>query len=295
MLRRLVSTCIARDIEIWSAAQSRIPACIEAQEYLLICPARDIEVFRRRTSGSWSVRADEEFCSSYDLQQIRQKAVGKAKPRAGWLLQQFLKMNACADVVLNDRDLTLIWDADTLPLRPLQFVDAEGRVLYRRSVEYHAPYFATLNKLLGPGNRSDSSFIAQCFPARVRWTRELMTALRDAESGSYVETVMNAITGCHDSEFSEYETMGTWNWRHHHDEMAFVQQRWSRGGARFLGHRAGGIAGEMMLRLLAFRYDYVAVENWQRSYLQSIVAAVGQIEHVLQRAPRDVASEVLEP
>lgn len=46
-------------------------------------------------------------------------------------------------------DYFLIWDADTIPLRKLEFFDGQGRMLLTKAEEYHPPYFQTYEKILG--------------------------------------------------------------------------------------------------------------------------------------------------
>jgi hypothetical protein len=273
-LRRVTSTCIARDIEVWRAAQSRVLDRIDAEEYLLICPAREVSRFRACSAKAWSICAEEDFCNEYDRLQIEGLARGETIARRGWLLQQFLKINACADPTLTDDDTVLIWDADTIPLRRMQFFADDGKLLYYYSPEHHAPYFETIDKLLGSSARSRHSFIAQCFPTRVRWARGLVEALRNPETGSYVETVMRSLEGHSASEFAEYETMGAWNSMHHADQMDRAAGLWVRGGAKWIGNRPCGTYASLMLRLLALRYDYIAIESWQKTHLSSGLSAL---------------------
>jgi hypothetical protein len=290
-LRRITSTCISRDIEVWRAVQCRVLDRIDAKEYLLICPAREIGQFRARSARAWTICAEEDFCTEYDRQQIDSLARGETIARRGWLLQQFLKINACADPALADDDAVLIWDADTIPLRRIRFSAEDGKLLYYYSPEYHAPYFETIGKLLGSGNSNRPSFIAQCFPTRVRWARGLVQALRDPASGSYVETVMRSLEGQNPSEFAEYETMGAWNLMHHADEMGHAAGVWCRGGAKWIGKRPSGIYVSLMLRLLAARYDYIAVENWQQTHLSNALSALARAA----RSPRVVRSILKAP
>ena len=71
------------------------------------------------------------------------KEKGADSTRAGWYFQQFLKM---AFSLRHDCDkYYVIWDADTILLRPFEALGHDGRALIQPSDEYHAPYFAKTN------------------------------------------------------------------------------------------------------------------------------------------------------
>ena len=265
-LRRLVSACSLPDIAIWELVSRQVPLYISADEYLLICPPADLAEFSSRTAKGWTIVDDESFCQGYGHSKIQEIAHGTNRRRAGWLLQQFVKINACADPTLQADDLVLIWDADTIPLRIIDFIDEEtGVIRYYHSQEHHMPYFETIQRDLGIAGSAGLSFIAQCFATRAGWAREFIDHIEQRAGMNYIEHIVRSLPGKSESEFSEYETMGTWNLTHHADQIAFTQRgRWTRNGARWIGHNPQDALARFLLRLMALRYDYVAVEKWQR-------------------------------
>ena len=264
-IRRLISACSLPDIAVWALVAKQVPICIEADEYLLICPAEHKEEFALRTPEEWTIAEDETFGRGFGREIIQQMAKGSNRRRAGWLLQQFVKINACADPGLAATDLVVIWDADTIPLRSLQFVDGvSGAIRYYHSSEHHAPYFETIRRALGIDTFAGCSFIAQCFATKAAWAREFVQHLEQRSGTGYMEHIVSSLPGVSESEFSEYETMGTWNLHHHRDEIVFVKNGcWTRNGARWIGHDPEDAIARFLLRLMALRYDYVAVEKWQ--------------------------------
>lgn len=70
--------------------------------------------------------------------------------RTGWYFQQFLKM---AYALCCEAKAYLVWDGDTLPLRKLTF-EENGKYLFNLKEEYHLPYFATMQKLIGGGGHA---------------------------------------------------------------------------------------------------------------------------------------------
>ena len=273
-IRRVISACSRPDITTWAIVAKQVLLCIPASEYLLICPSSDIAEFSSCTPAAWTIVDDESLCRGYGYAEIHEIATGTNQHRTGWLLQQFLKINACADPLLEANDLVLIWDADTIPLRLLRFSDEHNRVIqYYHSREHHTPYFETIQRILNINTFAASSFIAQCFATRVSWTREFIDYVEQRSGGSYIQHIVRFLPGVCDPEFSEYETLGTWNLTYHADQIAFIKdRRWTRSGARWIGHEPEDAITRWLLRLSALRYDYVAVEKWQRSLRPSFLS-----------------------
>lgn len=71
--------------------------------------------------------------------------------RIGWLFAQLLKLHAVM-VIPDISPNTLIIDADTVFLNPVEFVDEQGNALYNPGTEYHQVYFEHGAKLI-PGFR----------------------------------------------------------------------------------------------------------------------------------------------
>lgn len=265
-LRRVVSVCELKDIAAWRIASRQIARHIAAQEYHLICPDAQLAEFEHASHPAWEILGESGYWANCHPDMIRARVAGSNADRVHWLFQQFVKINVVCDSGLDDDDLVLIWDADTVPLRPIEFVDAgSGKVCYYHGTEHHRPYFETIERLLGFGKVSRESFIAQCLPVRARWVREVVREIESRFGMPYVEAVLGLLPGQSGSEFSEYETIGSWVLRHHRDAMMFrPKNRWLRGGLRIFGADPSGIRATILMRLLAIHYDFVAVETWYR-------------------------------
>lgn len=64
--------------------------------------------------------------------------------RAGWYLQQFIKMKyaeVCED------SYYIVWDADTIPLREINMF-ADNKPIFNMKDEYNKPYFDTMSRLV---------------------------------------------------------------------------------------------------------------------------------------------------
>jgi hypothetical protein len=130
--------------------------------------------------------------------------------RAGWYFQQFLKMAMCARPDM--AEYCLIWDSDTVALRPLSFFDEKGRVLVNPKTEHHRPYFETIRKLLGIERQVNFSFITEHLMVSPAHMRELIAELSgdSSQPGAWVWHILDAIPDrdLGGSAFSEYETYG---------------------------------------------------------------------------------------
>ena len=140
-----------------------------------------------------------------------------------------------------------------------------GRLVYYHGTEYHLPYFETIRKLLGNERETGFSFIAQCMPLRVGWAREMIAGIEARFAIPYEEAVLGLLPGVSGSEFSEHETLGSWIWQHHRNDIVIRERnRWLRSGARWFGKDLESLKSIVIFRLLALHYDYVAVEKWCR-------------------------------
>ncbi len=132
----------------------------------------------------------------------------------GWYYQQFLKMEysrICED------QYYMSWDGDTIPCAPFSmFQEGSGAPYLDLKQEYHALYFATLEKIL-PGMRKviGKSFISEHMLFDKVIMQELIKRIESNDSipgNHYWEKIINAIAPeqISDSGFSEFETYGTY-------------------------------------------------------------------------------------
>ncbi len=268
--RRIVCPCTLQDSGVWHYSASRILKFIESDEYLLICPDNQVPEFTDLTPLGWRIAGESQFVSRIEQERINKSAVVANKQRGGWLFQQFLKINAVIDPLLRDNDLVLIWDSDTVPLGKIRFKNSNGKIEYYYSLENHQPYFQTIQKLLRLEKSAEFSFVAQCFPTKVRWAREVVSAIAGTGSRSYIQTVLESLPGLESSEFSEYETMGVWNYENYPESVTFKKKNnWKRNGAEFLGSDLKGPLIGLFLFIFSLRFDFVSFEKWQKKIAPS--------------------------
>jgi hypothetical protein len=139
--------------------------------------------------------------------------------RAGWYFQQFLKMAMCLRPDVAEH--YLIWDSDTIMLRPLSFFDDAGRILVNPKSEFRRPYFELTKRLLGFERVADFSFISEHLMVRAECMGLLLEHVGRHPSASqhWVWAIMDSIADgdLSRSGFSEYETYGNFVCLHYPD------------------------------------------------------------------------------
>ncbi len=212
IFERVISVCISKDLPVWKVTSRKLLEHIPSRSYSVIVPDSEVSAFRQHTPAEVDV-VPESFYLPTVLQLLREQFPADLSYRAGWYLQQFLKIEAIRS---DPRDCDcLIWDADTVPVRRLEFWDDEQRFILRTGIHQpaiHPPYFSLISSLFGIERKFDTSFISQCFPVRSRWIREMCDQLaRKHHVDHWFEPVVNYVVE-HPSPcgFSEYETIGLW-------------------------------------------------------------------------------------
>jgi hypothetical protein len=181
--------------------------------------------------------------------------------RSGWYFQQFLKL--CYSLNPAASDYYLVWDADTIPLRPMKFFGETGKVIFEKSKEYNPSYFITLQKLIGKDKTYDYSFISEHMMMESSMVRELLKLICTPDSVTPREVARRIIAAV-DAEtlsasgFSEFETYGTFAASTSPDRYELRSLRSLRQGTVLFGRQPT----TKNLFALSHRYWWVSFEAW---------------------------------
>lgn len=136
-----------------------------------------------------------------------------AVKRAGWYLQQFIKMKyaeICED------SYYIVWDADTIPLQEIKMFNGE-RPIFDMKDEYNKPYFDTMSKLIPDLKKLEMrSFISEHMLIHTESMKELIAEIEknqaDDTNKPFWYIVLSAIERgtLQYSGFSEFETYGNY-------------------------------------------------------------------------------------
>jgi FkbM family methyltransferase len=256
-----ISVCCLKDIATWEVVARHVLRCISAGRHLLVVPDDEISFFKSRTPSSFDVVGESRYVA--DVVALIANRMPPGRPaRTGWYLQQIIKLRALAET--GEDDVAVIWDADTVPLRRLNFVDGLGRLVHWKGTEDCRPYFTAIERLLGMEKAVGYSFIAQCLAIRGRWMREFIDLIERRHGRPWIEAILASIDFSQTSGFSEYETLGTFLAHKHPNEIAATDRPWLRQGRWRLGEAAN--VDSTWARPMLWGFDFVAFEGWQEPF-----------------------------
>ena len=257
----LVSVAARPTLEVWRATAVMLARNVPAETYEVIVPAGDVELFREVTPEGISVLSEEGFISDF-AKPLKQK-LGPGNNRYGWYLQQFIKLEAIRRHA--DCDRVVIWDADTVPLRPLGLFDVHGTPVFYPGKEHHQPYFDAIRTLLGLEKVVDFSFVAQCIPLTGKWAASFFAEIETKHGIPWWQAILDNFEANEGSGFSEYETLGTFV--HHHFGPVTVKPQglWSRNGYHHVASPSDLLNTDISQKEPMRGFDYIAFEDWNRS------------------------------
>ncbi|SNX29098.1 hypothetical protein SAMN06295945_1462 [Polynucleobacter meluiroseus] len=257
---QLISVCSKKDAATWKIASPYIAKNISSSIYSVIVPEDEIEFFKNISPSSFNVIGESLLADQFSGE-IKSRLSEKTKSQYGWYLQQFLKLAAANDCLPNET--VLIWDADTIPLKPLTFMDEKSRLIFYQSDEYHQPYFDFISRLLGLEKKVAFSFIAQCFVMKAAWLQQFCNELEIKYQKPWIKVLLENINFDEGNGFSEYETLGTYFSYHYADSIAFTKNKWLRLGNSTVGS-AVFLSPKLIKKKLSL-YDFVSFEKWDKA------------------------------
>ena len=224
---------------------------------ILLCSEETFEYFK---NDGVEFMDEAEILPGMNLETIGEiiAARGGDPKRAGWYLQQFLKMYYA---FVCKKDHYLIWDADTIPLKPIYFLNPRGKMFFNLKTGHHLPYFDTMQKLFRRDFQiltgATPSFISEGMIMNCETMRELVNELGGE---NFWRNIMNTIAAkdLSGSGFSEFETYGTWLINNHRDIVRIRPLNTQRDGMKNFRRI---LTGDELSEL---PYDTISFENWQR-------------------------------
>lgn len=245
-------------------------------QLFLIVPPPDVHLFSQIVPTSVVVVDETLVLPGLSLDSVR-KNMGGLRTRAGWYLQQFLKLSfdLYYSREVGEIEEYVIWDADTVMLEPHLFVSSSGvRLMAKGRKRLHDPYFDTIDTMLGFTSPRVVSAISQYMYIEVA----KLSALRDRVSSCGEDSVwwleVLRIIGYTDiSEFSEYETYAAFVFYTYPDEHAFKGDRWFLLGSDVVGD------AEMSLKEISqvfSGYSRVAFERHRdrKSFIAGLMTSI---------------------
>jgi len=259
-LDAIISLCCKKDAKTWSFANKAIIKYIPAKQYTVIVPDSDVILFEKISDQKFIVKPESLFSKKFQ-QVIADRLPSHEYEHISWYLQQFIKLELLDQ--LNENTNAVLWDGDTVPLEPINFIENDGKLLYFTGTENHHPYFETIKKLLDIDRQVSHSFISQSFPIKSQWFQEFKKTIENRSGSSWYEAIIDAINFSHSNAFSEYETLGNFIAKQHPGEISFSHDPWLRLGNSLIGDirliKSSGAQQKLA------PYKYVSFEKWDRA------------------------------
>jgi len=157
-------------------------------------------------------------------------------PRTGWYLQQFIKLGFALSKYCNT-DYYLSWDADTLPIRHIEFFDQDNKPYFSMKSEYHQPYFNTIKKVLNVTKVNEHSYISEHMMFNKSIVKNLIENIDNniILGNSWFEKIIFATEPNELCPFSEFETYGNFCMKYYPDLYVERQMPSFRCGGYIMG------------------------------------------------------------
>jgi hypothetical protein len=163
-------------------------------------------------AGELSKRVQDPVMADEDLLELATIALARELygPRAGWMLQQLVKLSS-PELVRGD--FAMVIDADTVLVQPRTFCDGR-RSLLLASREYHLPYYRALHGLTGlTASTPKVSFVGHHLWLELDALGLLRDQIEARCSQSWTEAILRTAhqeSPGQGAPFSEYELYGQW-------------------------------------------------------------------------------------
>ena len=122
----------------------------------IICPQKDLILFKEKFKNhNITIVNEDDILSFKDFKNIflnLSKAIKYQKEfenRLGWYYQQMLKITFVIDFIDNKKESIVIWDADTIILRKINFFRNFNSNSFASLFEFHKAYYITTKNILG--------------------------------------------------------------------------------------------------------------------------------------------------
>ncbi len=220
--------CHRQHVRLVRHAVDGLEAHIRPRRIYIVARPTDHAMLRERLGSRVELLDARSLIPDMTLAALEKLPVAEFPQRAGWYYQQLNKLAfglrpSCGAHYL-------IWDADTVPLRPMTFFDAQGRVWFNGSAEYHLEYFENYARLLGHSAEREFSFVSEHMVVDTAILQEMLDTIdrRFPGTESWAWKIMRNLSGEGISLFSEYETYGHYVKAKHPDKAAYRFLPWTR-------------------------------------------------------------------
>lgn len=248
----IVSVCAGRDLENFALCYQAALKHIEFDKFYVITNSPELFVFE---SESLVVIDENEIYSLDVINEIKDMKLYGFPDRAGWYLQQFLKMEFSRTKYCDKN--YLIWDADTIVLKDMAFFSGNNYVFSEGKEKINMPYFKNYECLMQEKAKTKKSMISQHMIIDRNIMQELINEIEKRFLSCFPISVLGNISGDSKSLFSEYETYFNY-YVSKKTNYEIVERIWFRNAAAVVGYNPN----YKTLKLFFPDCEYVALEKF---------------------------------
>jgi hypothetical protein len=262
-----------RDFPVLLAATRQCASLWKPLKIVVAVPSDDRKVVQVGLGPDVEVIDENALLTGFDRESFSKRPIPYFPRSFGWYLQQFLKVEYCRK---SEAGHCLVWDADTVPLVPINFFAENGRMFLTTAEEFHRPYFHTFNELLGVSAPSKKSFISQHMFVDCACMRSMCRLIEERHAVGHWTDALGEILEKHPDRanlFSEYETYANYMLLFEPDKVMTRELRWSRCESR----RTWAVPRQQLARARSEGLGFAAYESkdaaWSRALLKSLEKA----------------------
>ena len=265
LLLSLVVPSIPSDINVLLGNTSIFFKYLPIKNIYIIGPDTIEDRIMQRNDSRLIFINENEFVDVKKIREIYSSRTNENINRSGWYVQQFIKMQFSR---FTQDEYYLIWDSDTLPLKPVKIFDESSRPFFDMKTEFYKAYFDTITKLFPDVHKViNKSFISEHMIINSNFMRVLIDEI-EANSAldgkNFQEKIINVISvkDLSGSGFSEFETYGSYVMTRYPESYIFRDWHSLRSNIKF--YRNTSELTERQIKWLSTFYDAATIENWQK-------------------------------
>jgi len=220
---------LARDIPIILLNFKNLKKFYNNFKIYVVCPKHEIQTFKKKLKYKEFIFINEDeiltYKNFYLIFAKLSKDINYKKEflnRLNWYYQQILKISFIINFIEKNKENMVIWDADTVILKKINFFQNNNTIKYATLFESHKPYFLTNKNIIGKLPNYYISSLIQFTSLTVKECKFLVRLLNKKNKRInklpmwIAKIILNSIFKQHKiyngSLFSEYELVGISNY-----------------------------------------------------------------------------------
>ena len=170
----LCQVSLKRDLSLILKNYKSFKKFYEKINIYIICPSKDLAHFKEQlNSDEFRIISEDEIISFKEFELIFIKESenisykSEFRKRLSWYYQQILKISFMINFINKKKENLIIWDADTILLKKIDFFSGDKSINYGNFNEFHKQYYVTNKKILDDFPIYFISFLNQFVSATV--------------------------------------------------------------------------------------------------------------------------------